>query len=158
MTAPPFSHPDANCLGLDPNLFFPQQGDPESQQDRALAVCAECPAACRQACLDHAITHGEPGIWGGTTGRQRRRLIRDGVMPGRQATRGVRRPPGLTRSQILEELRAAGTDWTTTAQLAHRCGITKQSVSRETSRMVADGLIETSTPGYFRLVTVGVMG
>ncbi|CAN5667993.1 hypothetical protein BH24ACT5_BH24ACT5_30620 [soil metagenome] len=61
---------DAACRGLDPDLFFPQRGAPP---DQAKAVCAGCPV--RAECLDYALTHHELfGVWGGTTGKQRRRL------------------------------------------------------------------------------------
>ena len=61
---------DAHCLGLDPDIFFPEQG--ESAED-ARAVCADCPVI--DECLDYAIdTNQELGIWGGTNGRERRRI------------------------------------------------------------------------------------
>lgn len=62
----------AACRGTDPALFFP---GPEDTPAPALAICARCPV--RQDCLEHAIATRERfGIWGGTTERQRRRLIR----------------------------------------------------------------------------------
>jgi WhiB family transcriptional regulator, redox-sensing transcriptional regulator len=62
----------AACAGLDPELFFPQRGEPA---DVAIAVCAACPV--RQECLDHALEHGEHhGIWGGTSAKERRRMQR----------------------------------------------------------------------------------
>ncbi|MFQ5947741.1 MAG: WhiB family transcriptional regulator [Acidimicrobiia bacterium] len=62
----------AACRGVDPGLFFPgQQGD----SGPALAICATCPV--RVQCLEWALEVREPyGIWGGTTERQRRRLLR----------------------------------------------------------------------------------
>jgi WhiB family redox-sensing transcriptional regulator len=62
----------ANCLGVDPELFFPGQG--ESTAD-AKAVCAGC--VVRAQCLEHALTHAEKhGIWGGLSERERRRIRR----------------------------------------------------------------------------------
>ncbi len=62
----------AECRGEDPALFFPGSDDDPSV---ALAVCARCPV--RQECLEYAIEARERfGIWGGTTERQRRRMVR----------------------------------------------------------------------------------
>lgn len=73
----------ARCRGLDPALFFPERGDHEAVTF-AKAICAECPVA--QQCRDHAIAIEEDdGVWGGTSGLQRRRerraqLVRDRLM------------------------------------------------------------------------------
>ena len=63
---------DANCRGLDPNLFFPERG---GEYREAVAVCAEC--RVREECLEWALEHHEiHGIWGGLPERQRRLLRR----------------------------------------------------------------------------------
>ena len=62
------------CRGLESSIFYP---DPavEAEEARALDVCAGCEV--RSECLDHAMARGEsPGIWGGTTERDRRRILR----------------------------------------------------------------------------------
>ena len=60
------------CNGLDPSIFFPES---EDESDEAKAICAECPV--RIACLEHALTLREKdGVWGGTTEKERRRIIR----------------------------------------------------------------------------------
>jgi len=62
------------CRGLDAAIFYP---DPDAADDvaRALAVCAGC--GVRETCLAHALGRREPtGIWGGTTERERRRVLR----------------------------------------------------------------------------------
>lgn len=62
------------CRGLDAAIFYP---DPDAVDDvtRALAVCAGC--GVRETCLAHALGRREPtGIWGGTTERERRRVLR----------------------------------------------------------------------------------
>ena len=62
----------ASCRGVDPALFFPSTDDDPSE---ALATWARCPV--RQDCLEYALDARERyGIWGGTTERERRRLIR----------------------------------------------------------------------------------
>ena len=63
----------AACGGVDATLFFPEADDDPALD--AKAVCADCPA--RVACLDHALRNGEKaGVWGGTTERDRRRIVR----------------------------------------------------------------------------------
>ena len=54
-------------------LFFPGRGDNEAI-DRAKAICATCAHA--QRCLDLALANGEQGVWGGTTGAERRTMRR----------------------------------------------------------------------------------
>jgi WhiB family redox-sensing transcriptional regulator len=62
----------ANCLGLDPDLFFPERG---ASTTEAKAVCAGC--AVRRECLEYALANNEQvGIWGGTSYRQRRAIRR----------------------------------------------------------------------------------
>jgi WhiB family redox-sensing transcriptional regulator len=62
------------CRGLDVELFYPVTED-EADAAEAKAICAECPV--RQPCLEHALASRErEGIWGGTTERERRRIVR----------------------------------------------------------------------------------
>jgi len=61
----------ANCLGVDPDLFFPERGGSTRE---AKEVCAGC--VVRDECLDYALSTGEKfGIWGGLSERERR-LVR----------------------------------------------------------------------------------
>lgn len=65
----------AACRGVDPDLFFPvgTTGPALEQVQQAKAVCATCPVA--RDCLRFAVSTGqEYGIWGGTTGEERRAL------------------------------------------------------------------------------------
>lgn len=82
---------DAACRGLDPDLFFPERGESTKEAKR---VCLGDPRhnipACpvRDECCAKALTLREgskpmPGIWGGTSERERR-LLRRG-RPKRQA-------------------------------------------------------------------------
>lgn len=60
------------CRGLDPGIFFPESAD---QEEAAKQICAGC--GVRIACLEHALARREKvGVWGGTTDRDRRRIIR----------------------------------------------------------------------------------
>lgn len=62
----------ANCLGVDPDLFFPERG---ASTREAKSVCAGCEV--KADCLEYALTNGEKfGIWGGLSERERRRLRR----------------------------------------------------------------------------------
>lgn len=57
-------HPEVN--------FFPARGESTREAE---AICAACPV--RAICLEVAIANGEKfGIWGGLSGRERRRLRR----------------------------------------------------------------------------------
>lgn len=60
----------ANCLNVDPDMFFPVRGVSTSE---AKAVCRAC--AVREECLEYALaTCQKFGIWGGMSERERRRL------------------------------------------------------------------------------------
>ena len=63
----------ANCLGVDPDLFFPERG---ASTREAKEVCKGC--AVREQCLAYALTRPlqKFGIWGGMSERERRRLRR----------------------------------------------------------------------------------
>ncbi|MFI5046967.1 MAG: WhiB family transcriptional regulator [Acidimicrobiia bacterium] len=62
----------ANCLGVDPDLFFPERG---ASTREAKAVCRSCEV--QVDCLEYALAHGEKfGIWGGLSERERRRVRR----------------------------------------------------------------------------------
>ena len=68
----------AACKGMDPGLFFPERGSGQVAIEAVLAVCEGCPS--KGPCLAYAMGHGEfedpSGLWGGTTGRQRRAMRR----------------------------------------------------------------------------------
>lgn len=60
----------ANCLGVDPDLFFPERG---ASTREAKAVCRRC--VVRTECLEYALNNAEKfGIWGGLSERERRRI------------------------------------------------------------------------------------
>jgi WhiB family redox-sensing transcriptional regulator len=65
----------ANCLGVDPDLFFPERG---ASTREAKEVCRGC--VVRLDCLEYALVNGEKfGIWGGLSERERRRLKKAAV-------------------------------------------------------------------------------
>ncbi|HUZ20087.1 MAG TPA: WhiB family transcriptional regulator [Acidimicrobiales bacterium] len=71
----------ANCMGVDPELFFPERG---SSTREAKEVCRGC--VVREDCLEFAIANGEKfGIWGGMSERERRRVRRARLLQQREA-------------------------------------------------------------------------
>ncbi|MDG2260961.1 MAG: WhiB family transcriptional regulator [Actinomycetota bacterium] len=71
----------ANCLGVEPDLFFPERG---ASTKEAKEVCRGC--VVREDCLEYALDHGEKfGIWGGMSERERRRLRRQRALARRAA-------------------------------------------------------------------------
>ena len=69
----------ANCLGVDPDLFFPERG---ASTKEAKGVCGGCEV--RTECLEYALRHGEKfGIWGGMSERERRRIRRQRALARR---------------------------------------------------------------------------
>ena len=61
---------DAACRGMNPELFYPGQGESVAE---ARAVCEECPV--RRECLSTALARPEMfGVWGGLAERGRRQV------------------------------------------------------------------------------------
>ena len=63
----------AACVGVDPNIFFPEQGVQDNSKARA--ICASCPVKrqCGDYAVDEYIVHG---IWGGMSEKERRPIRR----------------------------------------------------------------------------------
>lgn len=61
-----------NCNNHPPAVFFPSDG---VGVEAAKKICETCPVAgpCLEYALDQRIDHG---VWGGTSERQRRRILR----------------------------------------------------------------------------------
>ena len=73
-------HKYANCLGVDPDLFFPERG---ASTREAKEVCQGC--VVREQCLEFALQNGEKfGIWGGMSERERRRIRRQRAIERRE--------------------------------------------------------------------------
>ena len=65
------------CRDLDPAIFFPSEG---IGVQTAQQICAECPV--KSSCLEYALANRvDHGVWGGTSERQRRRLLRQRRSP-----------------------------------------------------------------------------
>jgi WhiB family redox-sensing transcriptional regulator len=61
-----------NCRYEPPTTFFPSDG---VGVEHAKVVCSTCPvqSMCLEYALEHRIDHG---VWGGTSERQRRRILK----------------------------------------------------------------------------------
>ncbi|MCP5026575.1 MAG: WhiB family transcriptional regulator [Actinomycetia bacterium] len=63
---------EGHCANKPPELFFPSDG---VGVEVAKKVCEACPMQAR--CLDYALDNRiDHGVWGGTSERQRRRILR----------------------------------------------------------------------------------
>lgn len=61
------------CRHEDPDLWFAGPGDHASRA-KAVGVCLVCPV--RNECLELALAFPGPGIWGGLSEAERKRLAR----------------------------------------------------------------------------------
>lgn len=74
---------EARCRGGDASLFFgPERFEPKrerlARETAAKEICKGCPAL--QPCRDYALQSEEAfGVWGGLTGKERERLLEEGV-------------------------------------------------------------------------------
>lgn len=63
---------DALCAQTDPELFFPDKNEPNTN---AKTICAACPVTTQ--CLEYAMRNGIGfGVWGGLSARERSKLRR----------------------------------------------------------------------------------
>jgi WhiB family redox-sensing transcriptional regulator len=63
---------DGRCRDMDPAIFFPNDGVGVQVAQR---ICAEC--SVRAKCLEYALVNRiDHGVWGGSSERERRRLLR----------------------------------------------------------------------------------
>ncbi len=63
---------EGNCAEKPPSLFFPSDG---VGVEVAKRVCGDCPV--REQCLEYALENRiDHGVWGGTSERERRRILK----------------------------------------------------------------------------------
>lgn len=70
----------ANCLGVDPDLYFPEKWDAEQSYAITRPICAACEV--RDECREYAIENRmDSGMWGGMTAndlrKERKRRLRE---------------------------------------------------------------------------------
>ena len=63
---------EGNCLGMDPNLFYPERGKSTKEPKE---ICSNCPVQLHCA-LESLENNEKHGIWGGLSERERRRIRR----------------------------------------------------------------------------------
>ena len=70
---PPNWREEANCKGVDPNIFHPRRGE---DTKKAVAICVGCLVV--EECLHYALSNNiKVGIWGAQSERQRRIMRRE---------------------------------------------------------------------------------
>ncbi|SRR5690606_24839892 len=75
-----------NCADKPPSLFFPSDG---VGVEVARRVCADCPV--RTECLEYALANRiDHGVWGGTSERERRRILKARAAEAREREREAR--------------------------------------------------------------------
>lgn len=63
---------EGRCRDMDPAVFFPSDGIGVQGAQR---ICSECPV--KTPCLEYALANRvDHGVWGGTSERERRRILR----------------------------------------------------------------------------------
>ena len=96
---------DANCKGMDPDAFFPTRNDSSTTIGAVLKVCEQC--TVQEQCLRWAVYFNErDGIWGNTTGRQRRRLRGQQIESGDYTARCIecgKEFPGHAHSRLCSD-------------------------------------------------------
>ncbi len=74
----------AKCRDMDPAIFFPSDGIGVQAAQR---ICVDCPV--RATCLEYALAERvDHGVWGGTSERERRRILRHRRLSTLQPTHG----------------------------------------------------------------------
>ena len=72
-------HARAACRGMGASAFFPSRGANAGTMSRARDTCSRCTVTVE--CLDYALADSDlTGIWGGSTGTERRAMRRDATM------------------------------------------------------------------------------
>lgn len=70
---------EAACSGKPTDWWYPEaRGGDYTYVRIAKAICADCPVQTQ--CLEAGIRRNEPGIWGGKSIKERRKIARTGQM------------------------------------------------------------------------------
>jgi WhiB family redox-sensing transcriptional regulator len=144
----PSRNPRAACRGVDTEIFFP--GSDESAEP-ALQVCRSCPIECD--CLAWALAKQEKwGVWGGTTERRRRTMLRARARGTRPSTMA---PPGEAQALAAGHLRTHPGAAYTPTQMAHVLGRPARTVETSLKRLVAAGRARRIGGRPYRYAAVG---
>jgi WhiB family redox-sensing transcriptional regulator len=93
----------AQCRDHPPAVFFPADG---AGVETARRICEACPV--NDACLDYALVNRiDHGVWGGTSERARRRMLRARPVEGRT---GNSKSPNPSRHTATEGLTPSQSD------------------------------------------------
>ena len=126
---------EANCLGVDPDLFFPERG---ASTREAKEVCRGC--VVREDCLEYALANGEKfGIWGGMSERERRRIRRQRAQAARRPAVGLSDRPGLAGGPSRASIVRSASRQSSSAQRAGGIASSTASGTRPTSSAPATG-------------------
>jgi WhiB family redox-sensing transcriptional regulator len=99
----PAWHLRAACLGVDPELFYPERGGNSVEPKK---VCRGCPV--REPCLEFAVTNNERyGIWGGVAARRYNEALR---VKAAQAQASAEADDTIRHTSIGELVSAAAMD------------------------------------------------
>jgi WhiB family redox-sensing transcriptional regulator len=113
----------AVCRGMDPEIFFPNQG---AGYIHAQRICESCPV--RFPCAEAALAAGEAfGVWGGLSEVERRRILkhRAGVPVRRRTYDELTRERAIT---LYPEVRKTSrSDWSAYKAVARRLGVSDAS-------------------------------
>lgn len=120
-------HAKAACREEDSALFFPEKGQ---TGERARAICAGCPV--REPCYEFAVSNRLVGIWGGSTGKDRRKARSQAAARPQEV--GKRRVPTRNDEHSNPQVRGpsaaspqvSGPARTVPAQLAQRPGLKRE--------------------------------
>ncbi len=123
----------ANCMGVDPDLFFPERG---ASTREAKEVCRGC--VVREDCLEYALANGEKfGIWGGMSERERRRLRR---------ARALRAPRRRRQRVLAQARRRSYTAGSRDSTVASSDRPSSARLPEGTVARTASGMSPTSSP------------
>ena len=95
---------EAACAQTDPELFFPEKGQPSAL---AKLVCRRCPVIAQ--CLEYAVNSPIllEGVWGGTSMKQRQELRRQRSVQTRNNFDACGTPAGARRHYRAKEVPCA---------------------------------------------------
>ena len=125
----------AACVGVDPDLFYPERGEDSRP---AKAVCAECIVATE--CLEYALANRETyGIWGGRSENQREQIRKERRAAGQLNAR--QEAAEQINRRVLAALQNGATTCTRVAELT---AITRQSVRHSLHRLRDAGLVHAA--------------